>query len=374
METALAIRSMPVRLPSGVSTATVVGVDGLPLEDAEAFLTYLRTVGSSRNTVVAYARHLALWFRWLASRGAGWEVLDFEGLCMFVQDLADGTVPALHRAGAARAPRPRSRATQEAVLAAVCSFLDFWRLEGRGPQDLNLYRASRSSGRTTYRFLAHIEMRRERQERRIKIKGPKSPPPRIVDFEDDFVRLLTAASTARDRALLSALYDGGLRIGQALGLRHEDLDLARQRVNVIRREDNANAMLSKQRATFKVDLPGRFFEFYGESLVEEQLALGIDSDYVFVTLAPGPFLGRAMTYANAVQRIKALGRRAGVELTPHTLRHTHGTALAKASWSAPEIAKRLGQSSATSADVYIHLADSDVSEKYWSTLGKTEHR
>jgi integrase len=144
--------------------------------------------------------------------------LDFEGLCMFVQDLADGTVPALHRVGEARAARPRGRATQEAVLAAVCSFLDYWRLEGRGPRDLALYRQARSSGQTAYRFLAHVEARRGRLQRRIRVKGPKSPAPRIVAFEDDFARLIAAAGTARDRTLLSALYDGGLRIGQALGL------------------------------------------------------------------------------------------------------------------------------------------------------------
>ena len=124
------------------------------------------------------------------------------------------------------------------------------------------------------------------------------------------------------------MYDGGLRIGQALGLRHEDLDIARKRLTVIRREDNVNGMLSKQRATFSVDMPDRFFAFYGQSLVEEQLALGIDSDYVFVALAPR-FRGRPMTYDNAVRRIKSIGRRVGIKMTPHTLRHTHGTDLAR---------------------------------------------
>jgi site-specific recombinase XerD len=125
MQAALVIRSVPVQMPSGVQTSTVVGADGLPIVEIEAFLNYLRTVDASRNTVAAYARHLALWFRWLTARGANWELLDFDGLCMFVQDLADGTVPALHRLGEARPARPRGRATQEAVLAAVCSFLDY---------------------------------------------------------------------------------------------------------------------------------------------------------------------------------------------------------------------------------------------------------
>lgn len=56
-------------------------------------------------------------------------------------------------------------------------------------------------------------------------------------------------------------------------------------------------------------------------------------------------------------------------MTPHTLRHTHGTALAKASWSAPEIAKRLGHSNASSADVYIHPVEADIEDKYRATFG-----
>jgi integrase/recombinase XerD len=365
---ALAVRRVPVLLPGGGKTFSVVGGDGLPIPDVESYLGYLRATGHSANTVRAYAGHLAFLFRWAAMRGVAWELLDFEAFVAFIDDMADGTVPALTRAGQARPRQRRGRATLEAVLAAVCAFLDYWRLEGRGPADLKLYRESRAGGQTSRTFLAHVENRNRRLERRIKVKGPTSPPPRTINFEEDFAKLIDAASTDRDRTLISAMYDGGLRIGQALGLRHEDLDIARKRLTVIRREDNLNGMLSKQRATFTIDMPGRFFAFYGQSLVEEQLALGIDSDYVFVSLEPR-FRGRPMTYDNAVRRIKSIGRRAGIELTPHTLRHTHGTDLARHDWTAPLIARRLGQSSATSADVYIHLADEDIAGKYRQTMG-----
>jgi integrase/recombinase XerD len=49
------------------------------------------------------------------------------------------------------------------------------------------------------------------------------------------------------------------------------------------------------------------------------------------------------------------------------LRHTHGTALAKAGWTTAEIAARLGQSFASSADVYIHLASEDLAMKLAAT-------
>jgi site-specific recombinase XerD len=344
----------------------VVGLDGLPLWDAEVFLNYLRTVRASPNTVRTYARHLALLFRWLHLRGAWWETLDFETLCLFVQDLGDGTVP-VRRPAAERIPR--RRAAVEGVLSAVISFLTYWRAERRGPQDLRLYEDARMSMKSTHAFLAHIEQQRQARKRRIQVRGEKAPPPRTISFEDDFRKLLAAARTLRDRTLLSALYDGGLRIGQALGLRHEDLNIARKQLSVVRREDNANGALSKQPATFTIDIHPRFFELYGTYLVDEQLAAGIDSDYVFVNLDQR-FLGRPMSYANAVQVVQRIGARAGIQLTPHTLRHTHGTMLARQDWTAPQIAKRLGQSHPSSADVYIHLVEDDISEKFLATHGR----
>ena len=77
-----------------------------------------------------------------------------------------------------------------------------------------------------------------------------------------------------------------------------------------------------------------------------------------------------MSYSNAYQLVERIGASAGIaDLHPHMLRHTHATALARAGWTAAEIAARLGQSHAASADVYIHLAGDDLAER----LRRTEH-
>jgi integrase/recombinase XerD len=334
----------------------------------ERFVSYLRAVDCSPNTIAAYRSHLGLLFRWLASRRMPLEALTFDGLCAFVLDLQDGAVRAISHQGSLRPQRPRTRSTVEAHLAAVHSFLDFCRMEGAGPKDLVLYRErATASSRSRRSFLAHVEVRRAGQERRIKVRGPKPQEPKIIGFESDFQALIDAARTARDRLLVAALYDGGLRIGQALGLRHADIDIARRRVSIVRRMDNANGALSRQRSSFYVDLPDRFFDLYGECLVVEQLENEIDSEYVFVNLQ-GPYIGRPMTYSNAAKVVRAMGERVGLRVTPHMLRHTHGTALARLNWSAPQIAKRLGQSAATSADVYIHLVEEDITAKYRETV------
>jgi integrase/recombinase XerD len=355
------VRAAPVTV-LGRPSWTVIDDHGLPIVEVEQFLHWLRAVDRSPNTVRSYARHLSLFYRWLAARAIAWDTVCFNELCDFVGALTMG-LPPLHTWRG-----QRSTGTVKAVNAAVREFYEFHRVEGRGPTDLVLTRNPAKLALRTHGFLAHIERRRPSAVSRLSRPG-RAPAEtvQVIDFETDFHRLLVAAGTDRDRLLLSALYDLGLRIGQALGLRHEDLDPMRKRVEVLRRTDNANGALSKQRNTFTVEAPPRFFELYATYLLDE--LADFDTDYVFVNLSRRP-VGGPLSYSNAYQLIERIGVSAGIEaLHPHMLRHTHATALAKAGWTAAEIAARLGHSHASSADVYIHLAADDLGER----LRRTEH-
>lgn len=355
------MRAAPVTV-HGQPSWTVVDGGGLPIGEIEQFLHWLRAVGRSQNTVRSYARHLSLFYRWLSARGIVWDNLVFDELCDFVGALSVGLPPLQTWRGS------RSAATVKAVNAGVREFYEFHRVEGRGPAGLVLSRNPSRLPRRSHSFLAHVDQRRPSEVSRLTRPGkqPAETVP-VIDFEADFERLLHAASTNRDRLLLSALYDLGLRVGQALGLRHGDLDPMRRRVQVCRREDNENGALSKQLAQFTVEAPKRFFDLYAAYLLGEIAEL--DSDYVFVNLSRPP-VGAPLSYSNAYQLVERIGTSAGIdELHPHMLRHTHATALARAGWTAAEIAARLGQSHASSADVYIHLASDDLAER----LRRTEH-
>jgi integrase len=349
----------------GRATWTVVDGRGLPIDAVDSYLHWLRATDKSPNTVMSYARHLALLFRWLDAYRLDWDVVTFEQLCDFML-AARGGAPPLATTGQQSG---RQRATMGAIAAAVREFYEHHRIEGRGPKDLRLSRQQANSRRTTHHFLAHVESRRPVDTNRLAPRGAGSPARvQIIRFEEDFERLLAAVSTMRDALLLSVLYDCGLRIGQALGLRHGDLDPMRRRLRVQRRVDNVNGSLSKQRRLFTVEAPARTFELYRRYLLEELEPAGVDSDYLFVNLRPGRDFGRPCSDGNAAQTIARIGAKAGITgLHPHMLRHTHGTALAKAGWTTAEIAARLGQSFASSADVYIHLASEDLAMKLAAT-------
>lgn len=268
---------------------------------------------------------------------------------------------------------PRDDDTVRAVASALREFYEFHKLEGRGPADLILTRTVVRSAKTGYHFLAHVERRRPVATNRLARQSSGSSAKaraaaiKVINFEDDFTKLLDATPMRRDRLLLSSFYDVGLRVGQSLGMRHEDLDPMRKRVQVERREDNVNGALSKQPDTFWVTAPSRFFDLYRDYLVDEFGPSGVDTDYVFVNLARQP-VGQPCGYSNIRQMVQRAGRALDLDdLHPHVLRHTHATALAKAGWTTAEIAARLGQSFPHSADVYIHLANTDLEDRLSST-------
>ncbi|MEN8704534.1 MAG: tyrosine-type recombinase/integrase [Nocardioides marinisabuli] len=362
-------RVTEVVTPSGFATSTVCDANGLPVDDIEDYLHSLRARPCSSNTVRSYGHHLAALFTWFDARAVHWESVDFSDLADFMGTYRLGVHPLPKRGGG-----HRSVATMRAAAAAIREFYEYHRVEsGRGPANLRLSREMTRPGRgNPNHFLAHIEARRETTQVNRLSSGLPVPEPdfEIINFETDFSRMLAACHTTRDRLALSGFYDLGLRIGQVCGLRHGDLDVRRRMLTVVRRENNINGALSKRRGSFLVpEGHKRFFDFYRDYLLNEVLARGIESDYVFVNLKRHP-VGAPVSYSNLAQQVRAIGIRSGVgPVHPHMLRHTHATALAKAGWTAVEIAKRLGQTSATSAEPYIHLANSDIENR----LRETEH-
>lgn len=358
----------PVKTSAGSVTWTVCDSAGLPISVVDEYLHWLRARPCSVNTVKAYSHHLAWLFTWFDSHRMSWDAVEFEALTDFLIAYRAGVYPLPRRGGGSR-----SEATMQVARAAIKEFYEYQRIEtGRGPANLRLTRRT-TRGRTgnPHHFLAHIEDRATSVERNRLSPGTREGRPtiQIIDFEDDFIKMLAACSTARDRLLLSSFYDLGLRVGGATGLLAGDLDVRRQRVTVTRREDNPNGALSKRRGSFDVQAGhDRFFTFYRDYLLTELLPAGIDSDYVFVNLRPP--VGQPMSYSNVYDLCAGIGRRAGVgPVNPHVLRHTHATALAKAGWTNAEIAARLGHKFAASADVYIHLANDDLQRR----LNETKH-
>jgi integrase len=153
------------------------------------------------------------------------------------------------------------------------------------------------------------------------------------------------------------LSECGLRIGEALGLRHSDIDAAARLVSVVPRV-NSNRARAKGGGGRQVPVPARVIRLYADYLHTEYGDL--DSDYVFVNLWSGP-IGSPMTYPSVYDLVCRIRERTGIMFGPHSFRHTYATELLRRGVAVEVVAHLLGHASvATTSEAYAHLKIEDA--------------
>jgi integrase len=152
-------------------------------------------------------------------------------------------------------------------------------------------------------FLHHVTAGRPIPTRPVKLKAPRRLPgsltPRGGHHDPGGVQRL------RDRFLFALLAETGMRIGQALGLRHADFVSRRREVSIVPRGDNVNGARAKTRTITTLPVSAPLVRLYSDYMHTEFGDL--DSDYVFVNLWAEP-VGRPLRYqavAKLVARLRA---------------------------------------------------------------------
>ncbi|MBV8346619.1 MAG: site-specific integrase [Mycolicibacterium sp.] len=334
---------------------TLVDRDSAMVEPVEGFLSHLHAVERSPNTVKAYAHDLRDWFEFLAQRGLDWSQVRLEDVGRFVAWLR---LPETARAGnVAALPSVESvcsEATANRKLSAISAFYEFHHRHGVDLGDLLVTWQRRTTHGGSWRpLLAHLGSRPERS-RRIRLKAQRRIPD-TLDGEQ-IAAIAASCDRLRDRFLFTLLGASGLRIGEALGLRHSDIDAATRLVSVVPRT-NANRARAKGGGR-QVPVPAKAIRLYADYLHGEYGEL--DSDYVFVNLWSGS-VGRPLTYPSVYDLICRLRDRTGIMFGPHTLRHSYATDLLRRGVPVEVVQHLLGHASiATTSDAYAHLKVEDV--------------
>jgi integrase/recombinase XerD len=169
--------------------------------------------------------------------------------------------------------------------------------------------------------------------------------------------ILDGCVRLRDRLLFAVLLDTGIRIGEALGLRHEDLGIAERQVTVMPRV-NDNRARAKAGRSRVIPASAELMRLYADYLNREYGAL--DSDYVFVNLWGGP-VGHLLGYPAVYDLVGRLRRRTGIVFGPHHFRHTYATWLLRLGAGMESVKELLGHASITTRiDSYGHLTVEDA--------------
>lgn len=198
-------------------------------------------------------------------------------------------------------------------------------------------------------------LRPELLENKIRLRLPQSLPKAICTA--DILRLLSVIDQTRDQAIILTLLRTGMRIGELLSLRVNDVDLAERTIKIYQGEKNSvgrmvylsddacqalNLWLQERRA-------GRSYLFYG---------------------LRGP-----LGYTAACDRFKHYLERAGLAdkgYTLHCLRHTFATDLLNAGMRLECLQQLLGHCKIEVTRIYARLSDATREEEYFKAMAKIE--
>ena len=210
--------------------------------------------------------------------------------------------------------------------------------------------------RAFFRFRVRCKARKS--DPSADLPAPKQPLrlPRPLPAED-CERLIEAPApdrapllAARDRALFDLLYGGGLRVGEAVGLRVRDFSSGRAQVHVRGKGD-------KERV---VPLPAQVV-----ASIEAYLALrerpGLLQEPLFLNARGAGLSDRGVRKLLQRRRHEAGVARAA---TPHTLRHSYATHLLDADCDLRTIQELLGHESLRTTQRYTYVSSERLARVY----------
>lgn len=336
---------------------TVLGGDDAPVAPIERYLSYLSDIERSPNTIKAYAHDLKDWFGYLDLRGLDWREVRLEDVGEFVAWLR---LPPAARDGRVQVlPSVEGHCTASTVNRKLSALSAFYTHAGRHGVDvgelLTTWRPGRGGRGGWKPFLHHISKSKPAPRRVIALKAPRKLP-RVLTVAE-VQAILDACGHLRDRLLFAVLYDSGCRIGEALGLRHEDIAAAEREITIVSRV-NDNGARSKSAAARTVPVSAELVRLYADYLHGEYGEL--DSDYVFVNLF-GHHYGRPLAYPAVYDLVRRLWRRTGIDFDPHWWRHTAATRMLRDGVPVETVSKLLGHTNITTTlAVYGHLTVEDA--------------
>ncbi|MBS2531975.1 tyrosine-type recombinase/integrase [Catenulispora sp. NF23] len=341
-------------------TYTVVDDDGHVVDVVDDFLAVCTDREMSPNTIRAKAFDLKAWLEFLALTGTRVEDAVPEHLDRFAAWLRRPVLLGQLKDAEDLLPKRDPRSVNR-MLSSVHSFYTF--LDRRGVSGAGRLAAYHSSSWAGFAGFLEGIVDVAGRERHTRLKEVKKRPLTLTDGQVQAI--LNGCDRLRDRFLMALMFETGCRIGQALGLRHGDIDTTRPAITLVPRADNVNRARGKSREAKQIPVRSALLDLYTDYLFAEYGE--IDSDYLFLNLWGGQ-RGRPMTYWSVMSLVKRLRARTGVEFHPHMFRHTHATALLRAGVRLEIVADLLTHSTGrTTAEFYDHLDADDLAEELLRT-------
>lgn len=199
----------------------------------------------------------------------------------------------------------------------------------------------------------------------VDVALPKVPArlPEVISI-DDADRLLSQPFPPgpvgyRDRAVLEVLYGSGLRVSELTGLNLLDVDLDAGFLRVSGKGGKERVVPIAGAAHLAL---GEYLEHGRPYLRAKKSAVRQDPAAIFLNVRGGRLTRQAVFGI-----VRTYGTRAGLELHPHTLRHSFATHMLQGGADLRALQEMLGHADISTTQVYTHVDREHVREEYLTT-------
>lgn len=157
----------------------------------------------------------------------------------------------------------------------------------------------------------------------------------------------------RDSAMLELLYSSGLRVSELVKIKLGDIHFDAGFVRIMGKGAKERVVPVNTRALEKVK---RYMENERPETLKKR-----QSPYLFVTR-----MGKPMSRQRFWQTLKAIGKQAGLEISPHTIRHCFATHLLEGGADLRFVQKMLGHSDISTTQIYTKVTTDRIKKVFKS--------
>ena len=353
-----------VRTPAG-DRWIILDARYQPVKLINRYLKFLDILGRAENTLLTYARRMKIYGDFLELRGidladiANQEedgpldiLADFLLWMQYPAVIESKNITIFEESASKRKPK-----TVNAIMSTVLEFYDYLARDGI-ISPLEVYRESVSPVR--FKSFLFEMIKKKHVMKKSLFHLPEEKENLQYVSPEVYRKMLSVCYCWRDKAIIGIMYEGGLRIGETLGLFLEDLEMWNSTINIVPREGNLNKTFVKRKAAGSVYLPNDVLEAVSAYFVHERSEY--ESRYLFLNLH-GKNAGQPVKPDTVEKLFCRISRTIGIKVHPHMCRHGCATARLDAGWDELSIKNQLRHANLSSTRIYEHYKGEKLKEK-----------
>lgn len=317
------------------------------VEPIQRYLTYL-SLSKSPNTVEAYAYDLKAWWTFIDKKHLEWRSINLNDLEDFAYWLrvGDTDVVSIQPVEAKRSEKSINRA-----VTAVTGFYDY-HIANKTVDFKEFDRFYMPYSMEGGRLLTLIAKSKPMRQKLVKLKEPKKFPGCLSEFQVE--TLVNSCHRLRDKLIILMLNGTGMRIGELLGLQHDDIGDGKDYFVRVKKRNNPNGARAKGLER-TIPVIRELLKMYNDYLIYEFPE--VESPYVFVNIWSGE-IGQPMKAGVINTMFYRLSQKTSIKVYPHLFRHSYATRLLKANYLPERVKYLLGHTTIqTTLDIYSHVIE-----------------